>query len=552
MGDEYSMIIYDGKAITVRAQLDLPGDILVATFSPRNVHRDMSDVAPEDMNAAGEEFLEKCGLPGIFFISRENHWWQTFEMEEAIAEIRRTGLLERYREVVTYGMSMGGYGALMFSKALGAKRVISVAPQYSIDSSVVPFETRWPEDRRRLKFIRDDMFEGLSKESDVYLLYDPRFRVDHLHAKLVEACRPVDSILVTHSGHRVAQALLDMGLLSRGIEGLLRGTLDAHALRRQIRQNRRLSAYYLSTMSQDVAKRFPKAAGRLAEMALAIVSEQRLKAPRPDFLVGVFGAQVTKIVLQVCKVFLSEHRYDEVCVLAETWKGALPRAKDDLDLLVVQALVAAGKRDEAATLLWRIVEQPSPLSTRQPQGLMRVALQVFGAMPGAEALLRFVEAKRKEILADEMTSVRLAELLHERRRPRDASVLFRDAALGLEGARRFDLVLRRVHGLVATGSRPEEALAEGRRMASTPRSEIDRQILLAAVFEGVGDLRSAKALWTELLAKSPGHAVVQLNLARIHLKTGDEKGARHLAEQLTTADPGNRKAQAFLRQVRGA
>ena len=168
-------VVYDGQDIVVLSQLEPTSDRLIISFSARNGSLKKLRTPAEEMTGPGQAFLQKCGLPAVMFCARWNHWWQTSEMDAAISILDEQGILDRYRDIVTYGMSMGGYGALMFSKKLRATSIVAIAPQYTADPHKFPAETRWAGDRRNLTFIYDDMEEGLVKNGDVAIFYDPRF-----------------------------------------------------------------------------------------------------------------------------------------------------------------------------------------------------------------------------------------------------------------------------------------------------------------------------------------------------------------------------------------
>ena len=60
------------------------------------------------------------------------------EIVDLILPIRR-----EYDRAVTYGNSMGAYGALLISRAIQATDVIAFAPQYTVDATIMPEERRW-------------------------------------------------------------------------------------------------------------------------------------------------------------------------------------------------------------------------------------------------------------------------------------------------------------------------------------------------------------------------------------------------------------------------
>ena len=71
-------------------------------------------------------------MPAIFIVAKQNHWWQVEGLDELCASVKRFS--RRFDRVVSYGSSMGGYGALLTAEAVGATHVLAVSPQTVISS----------------------------------------------------------------------------------------------------------------------------------------------------------------------------------------------------------------------------------------------------------------------------------------------------------------------------------------------------------------------------------------------------------------------------------
>lgn len=246
-------VLFDGKDIAVLGTMLEESDRLVVNFSSRiNSGKPVLAPAAELYQHEGENFFYKRRIPTINFICRRNIWWQTAEMAEALAVLDRLKLDSKYRQITTYGLSMGAYGALIFSKALKASRVIAIAPQYSIDSRVVPFETRWPEDREQIHFVYDDMADGLITDGEVIVFYDRFFSADKRHIDLLEQHRTLDKFLVNFSTHTVARALNDMGIFSCIMERLFDNNLTKKQFSDLVRLYRHQSPLLLHNMAQTI------------------------------------------------------------------------------------------------------------------------------------------------------------------------------------------------------------------------------------------------------------------------------------------------------------
>ena len=105
-------------------------------------------------------FSEQLNVDTLYFEARQNDWYQSAGIEEAL-EFTETYL--ENRRVVTFGGSMAGYAAIAFSGKLNAQCFIAAAPQFSLHHEFVNeiSETRWPfmYDKFRYDFIRTRYFE---------------------------------------------------------------------------------------------------------------------------------------------------------------------------------------------------------------------------------------------------------------------------------------------------------------------------------------------------------------------------------------------------------
>jgi hypothetical protein len=201
-------IFHGDQLIAKLAQPSVPHSRLIVTFD-HFVQR------KQDFDQDKELFFAKHGVSHLHVYTRSNHWFQVAE-SYALAEVLNEAAKE-FTQVVAYGSSMGAYGALIFSGALRAKRVICFSPQYSVDPEKVPFDGRWKKDRALLStFHRDDMVDSLAPEASIELFYDPFHKMDSQHARLIfDAHSNVKMIGLPFSGHPTAHVLKTFNLLGR-------------------------------------------------------------------------------------------------------------------------------------------------------------------------------------------------------------------------------------------------------------------------------------------------------------------------------------------------
>ncbi|MDR6816456.1 tetratricopeptide (TPR) repeat protein [Neorhizobium sp. 2083] len=152
-----------------------------------------------DAYGFAEDLCTKYQWPAVFVIPARNDWYQSdgcWEVVSAAAEVT-----SRFRRVVTYGSSMGGYAALNYASDLNAKAALAVMPQFSIDRSKVPFEERWSQEASSTKFVRDKISDESLAYAKAFVLYDKFYGPDKLQVKKLGALANVEAICLPLMGH---------------------------------------------------------------------------------------------------------------------------------------------------------------------------------------------------------------------------------------------------------------------------------------------------------------------------------------------------------------
>src|SRR5579872_5126665 len=144
---------------------------------------------------------EKNDITCIGFAPRFPHWHPCTDIRgciPAIADILKN------RVVVTYGDSMGGYGALKHADLLGASLAIAGSPQFSIDPRDVP-------DDHRYRLYYDAALHGdnmrvqapppNSDYTQRYVLFDPLDGDDMYNVSLISAAVSVTQLRLPYTSH---------------------------------------------------------------------------------------------------------------------------------------------------------------------------------------------------------------------------------------------------------------------------------------------------------------------------------------------------------------
>lgn len=127
----------------------------------------------------------------------------------------------RGRRVITLGNSMGGFGSIYFSGVFSnVETSISFAPQYSIDKSIVPFETRWNEYASEAeKYPLMNCFSRYNARCRKFIFCGSESKIDLQHADLIRRNSDYNTCIyaIDGCGHNVASILKEKKVLHKVI-----------------------------------------------------------------------------------------------------------------------------------------------------------------------------------------------------------------------------------------------------------------------------------------------------------------------------------------------
>lgn len=179
-----------------------------------------SGVGKPEARHQTEEFVKssyQCGRNHVLFVSDTlRSWYNDPGIFEEILDV-----VDRYRrqhgitETVTFGNSMGGYGALIFAGALGARSCLSISAQYSVDPGMVPEEMRWKVYRARIgQFTRPPLQTTLKPDCTYFVLHGGG-RVERPHWSRFPVAPNLHHYIIGKVGHGVGKRLKTAGLIDR-------------------------------------------------------------------------------------------------------------------------------------------------------------------------------------------------------------------------------------------------------------------------------------------------------------------------------------------------
>lgn len=210
--------VFDGDLLQARLWLpDRPTTALYVTF-----RQWVPDPGQFDDRGRVQRALT-AGLAHLHIQSRWNDWFVNPETPALAASL--TSTRARFLTARALGFSMGGYGALRFSKALRLNQVLLVSPQVSL---LLPEENRYPE-AADFDPGAGDLATHARKDLTGVVAFDPFYRLDALHARQIMTLLPgVAPAKMPFGGHPGTAALGHVG----GFRALQRLSLSSrlHAI----------------------------------------------------------------------------------------------------------------------------------------------------------------------------------------------------------------------------------------------------------------------------------------------------------------------------------
>jgi hypothetical protein len=162
--------------------------------------------------------------------------------------------------VVFYGSSMGGYGALAYSSVSPGARIVAFSPQTSLDPAHAHFETRY-----RNGFVRGDWsgpyLDGAYEAqtaSEVMVFYDPYENIDSLHVLRLDDNIRLNRMKMPFAGHNTMRQLLRQEILPEICFLALEGRLTPEDFNHKLRMSRGFQGVARKTLNRAIDKGHPR------------------------------------------------------------------------------------------------------------------------------------------------------------------------------------------------------------------------------------------------------------------------------------------------------
>ncbi len=205
-----------------------------------------------------EKSLSKYEYSVVGIMPKQKSWFPHASMMGVLDAIQ--GILADYKNIVSYGGSMGGYAAIKYAKPFEMNRVVAMVPQYSIN----PIEV---EDRRYTDFydvaVNGDMriqADDIAEQCEYFIVYDPYFDLDREHYQKIKPLIPqLHTLHLPYTGHDAIAVLANSALLHDFIEH----PFDQTYFYKQIREVKKNSKFYYRSVIAHLLGTHNEALGKI-------------------------------------------------------------------------------------------------------------------------------------------------------------------------------------------------------------------------------------------------------------------------------------------------
>lgn len=226
-----------------------------------------SDVAETSLARTtwGYPFYRDEGWSHMGVMAYEKNWYRDQRLFNFLEGQVKTGIFERYKQVVFTGTSMGAYGATAFASLSPGCTVLAFSPQSTLANELVPWEERFGTGRKQDWSGRyRDATETCGAAKKVFIIYDPYFPPDKRHAERYHG----DNIVLLKSWyatHKSARFMRRADILKDVVRAAVGGTLTPNSFYQLYRARRGLPWYVAGLTDHLFEKGHKELAARLAD-----------------------------------------------------------------------------------------------------------------------------------------------------------------------------------------------------------------------------------------------------------------------------------------------
>jgi len=222
-------------------------DRLIIAFEHAQVKRGRDDLFRPGW---GSHLFRKQKRSHICIKAKTTDWYQGDGLSDAFTDLRDTGFLGQFRQRLTYGGSMGAFGALVFADQLQATRVLAVSPQTTLNRFKAPWEWRFKEAHSQSWLGPNSDAKGKSGGAQkVICVYDRRMLNERRQVERLDQTN-LEHINTPFMGHGVSHPLQQLGANALLLSYAYGETDDILPFYRAIRARRSWPRYYRALSSK--------------------------------------------------------------------------------------------------------------------------------------------------------------------------------------------------------------------------------------------------------------------------------------------------------------
>lgn len=204
--------LYEDEHLKI-TYLEGEGEFCMVTFVGVGLGQGGVDIQNEEFKK-----LDSNLGPQIFVFDKNRTWGNAIDFQKIVDTVKP---ICENRRVITLGLSMGGFLAVVASRYLSPEACIAFVPQYSMHPQIMPGERRWAAYARNIKNWNIPSLDAYFEDSTQYYIFFTADPMERQHLLKFPDQENIQTYVVRSSGHNVGQAMKDAGILYPTIEACM-------------------------------------------------------------------------------------------------------------------------------------------------------------------------------------------------------------------------------------------------------------------------------------------------------------------------------------------
>jgi hypothetical protein len=237
---------------------------LVVSFDNISIAREEGQRWPWGFKVLWQEM--GCSVLGV--MGAQRNWFRSEFVHDAFEALRDQGFFEQFDEVLFYGASMGGFAALVYQQCAPGANVLAIAPQSTLNRTILPQEDRWGWTTKldwEGRF--NDAAGATGTAGDVFIIADPYYKPDFDQVSRITG----DNVTWLHTpfmGHQLPNAFVVMGIMKQLLYAAAESTLTPALFYRLFRARNDLPRFQHDLLMEAEKRGKIRSAIRICEYTL--------------------------------------------------------------------------------------------------------------------------------------------------------------------------------------------------------------------------------------------------------------------------------------------